>query len=323
MKRTEDFNEFLSDHVNLNPSRYERLKRSSRAVTEYLGQNLPGFQKAERQGSYALRTMIRPVDDHEYDADLLLFVDYDPAKSPKDYIDAVYKCLKQNGNYADKVHRKKRCVLIDYAGEFHIDVVPCIAASNGNFICNRVTGEFEVTDGTGYRDWFNAKNRETNGTLKLATRLLKYLRDHKETFTAPSILLTTLIGNAVHDGEGDGKFRTAPDAVVTVTNRINAFLQSHPFMPEIANPVLPQESFTRHWDQNKYRHFRAMFARYTERINEAYAQADAGKSVAQWRGLFGDNFGKSSPKPASATAAAAATSTAAPRVVTPRKPYAR
>ena len=317
MKRTEDFNSFLADHVNLNPSRYERLKRSARAVTEYLGQNLPGFQKAERQGSYALRTITKPVDDHEYDADLLLFVEYDPQKRPKDYINEVYKYLRQNGNYTDKVHRKKRCVMIDYAGEFHIDVVPCIEAPNGKFICNRVTDKFEVTDGTGYRDWFNAKNRETNGTLKLVTRLLKYLRDHKETFTAPSILLTTLIGNAVYDGEGDGKFKTAPDALVTVTNRINAFLQSQPFMPEIANPVLPQESFTRHWDQTKYRRFQDMFARYTERINEAYAQTDPGKSVAQWRGLFGDDFGKSSTKSISAAA------TTAPTIVTPRKPYAR
>ena len=322
MKRTEDFNDFLSDHVNLNPNRYERLKRSTKAVTEYLSQNLDGFRKAERQGSYALRTITRPVDDHEYDADLLLFVDYDQAKEPKDYIDAVYNCLKQNGNYADKIRRSKRCVTIDYAGDFHLDIVPCIEASNGKFICNRVTGKFEITDGTGYRDWFNAKSSETNGNLKLVTRLLKHLRDHKETFTAPSILLTTLIGNAVYDGEGDGKFKTTPDALVTVTNRINGFLQSQPFMPEIVNPALPQESFTRHWDQTKYLRFRDMFARYTERINEAYSQTDSAKSVDQWRGLFGDNFGKSNPKPASATAAAT-TVTEATRVVTPRKPYAR
>ena len=104
------------------------------------------------------------------------------------------------------------------------NVVPCITYRGDQFICNRQTNDFEVTDGTGFRDWFNQKNKATNGNLKLVTRLLKYLRDHKQTFTAPSVLLTTLIGNAVHDGEGDSEFRTVPDTLRTITNRMNAFL---------------------------------------------------------------------------------------------------
>ena len=120
-KRIQDFNEFMSDHVNLNPTRYDRLKTRARAVSEYLSQNLTGFQKIERQGSYALGTIIRPVNDHEYDADLLLYMDYDRSKTPKDYIDEVYWCMKRNQTYADKVRRKKRCVVVDYAGDFHLE----------------------------------------------------------------------------------------------------------------------------------------------------------------------------------------------------------
>ena len=62
-RRVEDFGKFMRDHVNLNPSRYERLKRSDKAVSEYLSQNLVGFKRTERQGSYALGTTIRPVKD--------------------------------------------------------------------------------------------------------------------------------------------------------------------------------------------------------------------------------------------------------------------
>ena len=42
----------------------------------------------------------------------------------KDYIHAIYRALKQNQNYADKLRLKTRCVTIDYAGDFHLDVVP-------------------------------------------------------------------------------------------------------------------------------------------------------------------------------------------------------
>ena len=316
-RRVNHFNKFMREHVNLNPSRYERLKRSDKAVSEYLSQNLVGFRKTERQGSYALGTTIRPVKDSgEYDVDRLVYVEYDSSKGPKDYIDDVYWCLKANGNYADKVQRNTRCVTVNYAGEFKIDVVPCITYNGSHFICNRKTNEYEVTDGTGFRDWFNDKNRITNGNLKLVTRLLKYLRDHKKTFTAPSILLTTLIGNAVHDWEDDTDFKTLPDALLTVTSRIDDFLRSRPTMPEIRNPALPSETFTRHWDQAKYSHFRDMVASYARRIEAAYSDDDEESSVGKWRDLFGDGLGN-----LSAMSSAAAT-VAAPRVVRPSKPWA-
>ena len=169
-RRVNDFNKFMREHVNLNPSRYERLKRSDKAVSEYLSQNLVGFRRSERQGSYALGTTIRPVKDtDEYDVDRLVYVEYDSSKGPKDYIDDVYRCLKANGNYADKVQKNTRCVTVNYAGEFKIDVVPCITYNGNHLICNRKTNEYEVTDGTGFRDWFNEKNRITNGNLKLVT----------------------------------------------------------------------------------------------------------------------------------------------------------
>ena len=316
-RRVNDFTEFLRDHVNLNPSRYEGLKRSDKAVSEYLSQNLVGFKGTERQGSYALRTTIKPVKDtDEYDVDRLVYVEFDSSKGPKGYIDDVYWCLKSNGNYTDKVQRNTRCVTVNYAGEFKIDVVPCITYNGDHFICNRKTNKYEVTDGSGFRDWFNDKNRITNGNLKLVTRLLKYLRNHKKTFTAPSVLLTTLIGNSVNDWDGDAQFKTIPDALLTVITRMNGFLQSHPSMPEIRNPALPSETFTRHWDQVKYSHFRDMISSYAGRIEDAYSDDDEKSSVGKWRDLFGDVFGGLS------AAAGAAATVAAPRVVKPSKPWA-
>ena len=314
-RRVNDFNKFMREHVNLNPSRYERLKRSDKAVSEYLSQNQVGFKRTERQGSNALGTAIRPVKDtDEYDVDRLVYLEHKRSKGPSDYIDDVYWCLKANGNYADKVHRNTRCVTVNYAGEFKIDVVPCITYGGNHFICNRKTNDCEQTDGRGFRDWFNEKNRVTNGTLKLVTRLLKYLRDHKKTFTAPSILLTTLIGNTVHNWEDDTHFKTLPDALITVITRMNEFLQSRPFMPDIRNPALSSESFTRHWDQAKYNHFREMVSSYARRIREAYSDEDERSSVKKWRDLFGDGFGNLSAMRASAAPAT--------RFVTPRKPYA-
>lgn len=305
------------------------MNDSSSAVDTFLSSNLDAYEKTERQGSYGLKTIIKPVGTHEYDADMLLYMTYDEAKEPKDYINDVYDCLRENDNYKDKVHRKTRCVYIDYAGDFHLDLVPCITQQNWltqeeeYLICNKRENEFETTDGTSYRDWFNGKTRITNGNLKLVTRLLKFLRDHKGNFSVKSILLTTLIGNSVDANDEEGEdFKNIPTALKTVSNRINDFLQVNIMMPEICNPVLDGEFFTRHWDQDKYSHFREMFDLYNSKINKAFEETGHDASVRKWRELFGDNFGELNGDTQNNGNAPAAV-TSASVAVTPIKPYAR
>ena len=125
-----------------------------------------------------------------------------------------------------------------------------------------------------------------------------------------------MIGNTVSEWEDDTHFSTLPTALLTVISRIDEFVQAHPDIPEIYNPALPQESFTRHWDQTKYSHFREMVSSYARRIRDAYLEDDERTSVKKWRDLFGDEFGSLD---AAASVGAPVTS---PRVVKPRKPYA-
>lgn len=305
MTHVQYFEEFLKNKVNLNKNRLQRLNRSTRAVTELLSRELDSYEKVEQQGSYALGTIIKPVKDHEYDADILLYMKYNSDKEPKDYINEVYNYLKQNNN-EDKIARKTRCVNINYAGDFHLDIVPCITQGQEQYICNEKDNEFEVTDGTGYRDWFNRKTKITHGNLKGVTRLLKYLRDHKGNFSVKSILLTTLIGNSVDDDDNDENFKNIPGTLKLISNRINSFLQS--------NPIMPDECFTRHWDQNKYKNFREKFAVYNNKIDEAFEATDHNTSVKKWRELFGENFGELRDDKEIRSASSAS--------VTPRKPYA-
>ena len=210
MKHIESFDRFLAEEVNLNPARLRELDRRTRAVAEFLSRNLRGYRSNERQGSYALGTIIRPVNDGTYDADILLFMEHVRGKKPRDYIEDLHACLSHNVDLADKLRRKTRCITVKYAGDFNLDIVPCIARSGQLSICDSDNDQFEVTDGTGYREWFNRKTDVTNGHLKGAVRLLKYLRDHKDNFEVPSILLTTLAGHSVHINERGKRFQQPP-----------------------------------------------------------------------------------------------------------------
>ena len=76
--------EFLRDEVNLNQRRFNRLKNSVSAVNDYLKGNLTGYQKMERQGSYALGTLIKPVKGNdEYDADIQVVMNPNHNWEPK------------------------------------------------------------------------------------------------------------------------------------------------------------------------------------------------------------------------------------------------
>ena len=294
MKLNRRFREFLRDEVNLNQDRLRRLHTSVRDVNRYLRGRLPGYQRIDRQGSYGLDTLVRPVrDDDEYDADIQVVMNPNPNWEAKDYLDALLDTLSRNNNYSDKIELRTRCVTLHYAGHFHLDVVPRITEGDTHFICNRERNCFEPTDGTGYRDWFSGKSRITMVNLKRVVRLLKYIRDRQHNYVAKSILLTTLAGKAIHGSDsGDESVRTVANTLTTVLTRMDGYLQRHSTMPEIKNPVLPSEDFNRHWDQDRYAYFRERIHAHAGIAREALASPSIEDSIRIWRRLFGEGFGR-------------------------------
>ena len=166
-------------------------------------------------------------------------------------------------------------------------------SDSGQYVCNKVDNQFEQTDGTGYRDWFNEKNRITAGNLKRVVRLLKYIRDHKNSFTAKSILLTTLAGDTIKSSDaGTGTVSTLADTVETVLTRMDGYLQQYPDMPTIRNPALPTETFNRHWDQRAYANFRSRLREYARTAKKAKSERSSEKAIKLWQGPFGETFGE-------------------------------
>ena len=299
MKHNHHFDNLLKNHVNLNQSRIDDLDRRVNSITNILRCNMDGYRKISKQGSYAHGTIIKPVkNDDEFDADILVFIrddKFNPHYFQEDYVKRIYDVFNNNGNYRNKVRLKTRCCTVDYAGEVHIDIVPCIEHRNSKFICNRDDRSYERTDGDGYSCWLNQKNQIVLGNnLKKIIRLIKFLRDHKDNFSIPSILLTTILANQVREQDkyNSMEFFGLEETLKTLSNRVNDWLQCNYTMPVIKNPALSEEKFNRNWKDNQYRNFRDKFNTYTKKINDACYEGDRFRSVKKWQELFGDEFGE-------------------------------
>lgn len=291
MKHAREFDNFIRNEVNLDRNRYHLLQERVRLVAEFLSR-MESFERRENQGSYALGTIIKPTNGRGYDSDVLIYMKNNRNKGPVDYLQELNACLGKNPDYCGRLHQGTRSIEINYGGGFHIDIVPCVTRGKQDYVCNTALGQFEPTDGTGYREWFKGKTEVTNGHLMAVTRLLKYMRNHKGSFELPSVMLTTLIGHSVHHNELGKGFKDTPDTLRTVSNRMNSFLQATPRMPRFRNPALRSERFSKKdWNQSQYRNFRDNFRVYNGRINDAFEETNARTSVQKWRSLFGDEFG--------------------------------
>jgi Second Messenger Oligonucleotide or Dinucleotide Synthetase domain len=302
MKLHEHFSGLLDRVVNINPSRLEQLAQHEKALTEWLrgdstfGPTVEGFI---RQGSWAHRTIIRPLPGQEFDADLL--VEMKPqrgwSKDPRRYPEALYDAMLRSPRHRGKVELKTRCVRVNYANDCHVDLVPYIhlpfyGIFDRHVIVNRTANEFEDVNPAGFAEWVRTRDRIANGHLRTTLRLLKYMRDYKGTFEVPSVILTVLVGNQVSRllSWWDDRYRdlsTTFSALVLATDR---WLQDHSYVPRIGDPSCPGVDFSHRLDKPSYREFRGRFNGYAGTVRAAYKAKDPEESSMLWRRVFGDEF---------------------------------
>lgn len=313
MKLIEHFDNFLRDVVNLNETRITTLEQRVETIANFLRDSDYGatIRSFSAQGSWAHKTIIRPLPKKGFDADLVMYVRPNDAWSADDYVEDLYRVFRNHGTYKDKVEPNTRCTVIDYAGDFSLDVVPVVIRERflvdlSFDVCNSLTDRYEPTAPQAYTDWLAGKNRAVGGNqLRKVTRLVKYLRDIKGTFTVKSILLTTLLGNQSNVFDSlSGDFPDTPTALKKIFGRLNAWLQTRPVMPSVTNPVLETENFNRHWNQAKYENFREKVNQYREWIDDAYGEPDRDVSIQKWRRVFGEDFAKGEVVEKAATAVA-------------------
>lgn len=311
--------ELVCEELQLTTSQYDSATRSYEAVGDWLdrlGSLLARFNpRIFPQGSMSLGTTNKPRDTEEFDVDLVCLLDSTPHQETPDstYL-AVLDQLRSNGTYASRVKPKHRCIRLEYANQFHLDVIPACPFPRPELpwgqlalvIPDRNRRIWVPSNPRGYASWFQSRTGVIDGRvaasvqplpphgqlpeksiLHRVVQLLKRRRDVRFNggpFAPSSILLTTIAGRQ-YGGE-----ESLCAAIQSILDYLAGWhrLDTNGQPPRVANPTDPSEDLAGHWRDNS-RHFHA-FTDFVITFQEDMQRLLAARGVEQVAAILDGMF---------------------------------
>lgn len=292
LKLNDHFKKFVSN-ISLNPTRTARIESAINSWETKFKEDeelKDVFVDYFTQGSYSTNTGVRPKSGEEFDVDVVLVLDKSEEDDPKDILYRIKDRIKNHKGFEDRVKVKDRCVRVEYANDFHIDVVPAFSYGDCIKIPSKKEGEWTKTNPAGFKKWCDDINKDSDAYFSKTVKILKHWRDENVgKDTAPkSILLTTLVGNA-HVKE--------PSIVETLVKTLEVIIQNlnelvdglveDDEVPYVENPSLLDENLARNWSKLKAQRFLSKLRTLKDDCQAALDEKDKDESIKMWQAIFG------------------------------------
>ncbi len=285
----------IGEVLDIPESKYIEARDRYNAVSDWLSaeesqlkQYLPEIYP---QGSFKLGTVVKPVGRDEYDIDLVCFLSN---LKTSDITQAELKKMVGDRLKAKETYEKmllpegRRCWTLDYANEFHMDILPSIADSDfrlrGRYYRHAIliTDQEKIKEGglewlssnpKGYAEWFMKCQEKTFRKSRLVLMEAKQLKDIE---AIPEYRVRTPLQRTIQllkrhrDLYFDGK-EHKPISMIITTLAARAYIDSEETdlyqalydilrnMPnyiqqsngkyEIFNPVNEEENFADKWEE--------------------------------------------------------------------------
>lgn len=77
-------------------------------------------------GSFRLKTTVKPLNGEDYDLDFVVEISAETAgkMTPVELYDHIFRILSTDGIHNKMIEKKSRCIRINYANDFHMDIMP-------------------------------------------------------------------------------------------------------------------------------------------------------------------------------------------------------
>lgn len=308
--------------LQLTPTQYEDAKTHYHAVAKWLAAESSPLatlsQEIFPQGSLRIGTTVKPWWQEEYDLDLVLRLDLWNEVDPVLLLNVVEQRLRGHGTYAPMVERKNRCIRLNFAKQFHLDILPARpdARLGGTHVLvpDRAARCWKESNPKGYASWFEERGAQMSqlsllekrarvqplpipeealdkNALQLAVQLLKRWRDiyfSGAPELAPiSIVLTTLAGKC-YSGEPHPLL-----ALRSIACRINRSIPALGRL-KVDNPANPFEDLSERWDNEPeaYRAFVGAMQDLERRIIDLESSRGIADGAKKLESLFGERVAK-------------------------------
>lgn len=326
----EDILSRIAASLQLDQTRKQKMESAYKALCAIINED-DGFFKGMEidiypQGSVLIGTTLKPFRGEEFDLDIVLHIKKGGTKfTPLQIYNALYEKLSTDGRYAHMTERKRRCIRLNYAGDFHMDILPgcqiIITDGNNIMVPDRELRGWSQSNPKGYGEWFleiasrvynpqleryyrqrvemKAEVEElpnddfyTKKPLQRAVQLIKRYRDiyfERESQYATSSIILTTISAQYYQGE-NSVFET----IDSVLSRIfNAARPNYSISRlKVLNPVNQLEDFTEKWDKDgkMYEKFLAFIKDFSGKWQAL--KEDFSRSANAYESLFGDSVYK-------------------------------
>src|SRR5262249_17857688 len=97
----------------------------------------------------------RPWRGEEFDLDIVCQLHYCDGQTAIQVYNVVASRLREHAAYRDILQLKNRCIRVDYAGNFHLDIIPaCPEGGTAIRVPDRKLAAWIPSNPLGYADWF-------------------------------------------------------------------------------------------------------------------------------------------------------------------------
>ncbi len=293
------FNGF-NNNITLTSSKRNSLRSSRDALRSDIkkwfadkGKLQPSFHS---QGSYAMKTLINPINGADYDIDDGIYIKgYDnldeegwPSTST---VHSWIKKAVDERTIADSID-KNTCVRVQYAKGYHVDLPAYIVREEVACLAHKANGWIE-SDPKSFTDWFVGNVRDNWFYGEQLRSVVKYIKAWKDYTNNPlkgiEITILTVNAFAKYEGRDDKSLR---ETVNTIINTIEYNFHCY-------KPVAPYEDLFGSSSETRKKEIINGLKELYKNLDDAMKETDEKKASMIIRGkIFGDRFplGKESVK---------------------------
>ncbi len=263
------------------------------------------------QGSVTAGTVIKPLENDEFDVDVVYPFSlnaFEANTSPSEITNWFLSRLKQSDFYKNRLIPKDRCARINYAGDFHIDIIPATSSISEHqpyAVPAKDVRSWISNDPNGFLDWIRAKDQRGGGIdadgfgrFVRSVRMTKRWRDSffgDETLPK-SMLLTTMLGKHEPTGSytpllGNPLFPQYQTDIAYLYDMLRVTKSCLVLGRKSAftHPTL-NEDLARGWDDEHLDLFMQRLDTFIECIGDGIYAENDDASLAHYKEAFGETF---------------------------------